>query len=157
MIDHQAKLQGFEPDTKVTIDSRHWDALKRTVWRMQTSWRFVERAASEILARCRHADGCPGTLDTTAPCLRECPDRETRMDALVICSNASGFIVNAVGQLPATSYTPPTREHYDLIVAAAVTAEEELDALKLKNESSHAEPPDTEYPPALPETTTETP
>lgn len=148
----QEKMQGFGPETKVTIDSRHWDALKRTVWRMQTSWRFVEGAAAAILSRCRHAEGCPGALNMTEPCLRECPDRETRMDALVICSNASGFALTPVGQSHATSYTPPTREHYDLIVAAAVTAEEELDVLRNGSSTS-----DTEHPPALPETTETTP
>jgi len=106
------------------------------------------RAASEIIQRCRHLDGCPGALSDTEPCLGGisslnsaaaqvgaplapgCPDRETRMDALVIL-NAARTCAPVDARHPANQpFIAPSREYYSEILATFVVMQAQLEALR---------------------------
>jgi hypothetical protein len=106
-------------EKKVEIDARQWVHVTRLVARMMISWRHVEREAELILAACRHAAGCPSTVDPCHTCLRDCPDRERWLSARVMLGNARAYVGEL--KLPATAaaagqYIPPTREYLDRIV-----------------------------------------
>jgi hypothetical protein len=124
-------MLGFQPEGKVTIDVRHWDALRRIVWRMKTSWGFVENECNAIIATCRHVDGCRGAVDSTETCHPQCPDRQTRLSALVILANAREF-ARADVHKPGANYIPPTREYFDALVSDLATAEYTLEEVRRK-------------------------
>ncbi len=124
-------MLGFQPDAKVTIDARHWEALRRIVWRMKVAWGFVEQECLALVATCRHVDGCRGAVESTEPCRAECPDRQTRLSALVVLANAREF-ARADARKPGASYIPPTREYFDAIVSDLVAAEVALDEVRRK-------------------------
>lgn len=129
----QAALLGFEPDHKVTIDSRHWESLKRIVWRMKTSWGFVGNESADLVASCRHTDGCPGAKSDSETCLRSCPDRQTRLSALVILANSREFekvTAPTPTKVSGAGYMPPTREFFDSLLSDLVAAQSENEFIK---------------------------
>jgi len=153
MSSPQDQILGFQPESKVSIDARHWESLKRIVWRMKTSWGFVESECRDLIASCQHAEGCLGADDIREPCLSSCPDRQTRLSALVIYANAREFIsVNAPKptSIEGGGYIPPTREFFDLVLSELVVAHAELDDMKKLIQESGATLPPTVSPPVLP-------
>ena len=114
----QAKLQGIvaPDDHKVAVPIRHWEGMKRRLWRSKVSWDIALKEASNLLERCSHMEGCAGKTDETAPCLIDCPDRELRMSALVILNAARQFApldaIRAEGP-----YFAPSRERFSELIS----------------------------------------
>jgi len=123
-------LQGFQDEKKVPVDVRHWEALRRLVWRMKVCWGFVENEALSLLSSCRHADGCPAVASKDEPCLPECPDRQTRLSALVFYNNAHEFAHADVHRATGSGYVAPSREYFDAVLGELTAAQAELTALR---------------------------
>ncbi len=133
---------GFETpsDKRVPVSVRDWTAMKLAMWKARYALGIVARSASEILARCKHEQGCPGETVETEPCFAGCPDRETRMDALVTLNAARMFTpVNA--HQPMEPYFAPSRERYSETISQLGATEVERDALREMLRSMGAEPP----------------
>lgn len=145
MKENPRRMMGFETpaDTQVKISMRDWDALKRALWRSSVGWEITMRAASEIIQRCRHIPGCPAEsseiepcqgglgVDLEAPKVEPCPDRETRMDALVILNAARMHApTNAAKGAADQLFVAPSREYYGEILAALIVAQAQLEALR---------------------------
>lgn len=66
-----AKMMGFETpgDRRIPVTVRDWDAMKRAVWRNAKALESIANNAADILDRCEHAEGCPGSESDTEPCL----------------------------------------------------------------------------------------
>jgi hypothetical protein len=130
-MDHK-KLMGYESpsDKKVRIQVGHWEAQRLALWRSRVAWQIAEKAATEILDRCEHAEHCVALADETKPCAPECPDRETWMSALVILNAARQFgPVNA--KKPANApYYAPSREHFSEVLGELAAAQAELETLR---------------------------
>ena len=126
------KLLGWEsPDDKdVKIKLGHWNAMRLALWRSKYAWEIVVKQAEAIEEACKHAEGCPATDDETAVCLAECPDRETRMSALVILNAARQFAPVDARQLAKQPYFAPSREHFSEVVAELGVSQLELEAIR---------------------------
>lgn len=126
------KMLGFESpdDKKVPVLVGHWNAQKRALWRSKVAWDIALRSAEGILERCRHAEGCPGVEDEVEPCLPECPDRETRMDASVILGAARQFAPVDAKKLATAPYFAPSREHFSEVLGELGAAQAELEAIR---------------------------
>src|SRR5271157_5841857 len=125
-----AKLQGLVTpgDQKVNVPVRHWDGMKRQLWRSKISWDIALKETSNLLARCAHMEGCPAKTSETAPCLPDCPDRELRMSALVILNAARQFApLNATRS--EGPYYAPSREHFSEVISELGACQAELEAL----------------------------
>lgn len=143
---NERQQMGFETaaDQRVQISMRDWDALRRAIWRSSMGWEAVMRSASDILQRCRHVEGCPGQHDETVSCSGRppsfenpnapqeaaCPDRETRMDALVIMTAARMYSPTDARRPANDPFIAPSREYYSEILAALVVAQAQLEALR---------------------------
>src|SRR5271157_6549967 len=114
-----AKLQGLVTpgDQKVNVPVRHWDGMKRQLWRSKISWDIALKETSNLLARCAHMEGCPAKTSETAPCLPDCPDRELRMSALVILNAARQFAPIDARKASEGPYYAPSREHFAEVMA----------------------------------------
>lgn len=132
MKENPREMMGFETasDQRVQISMRDWDAVRRALWRSRTGWEAAMRSASEILQRCRHAEGCPGRDVETEPCLLECPDRETRMDALVVMAAARTLAPVDATRAANQPFIAPSREYYSEILYTLVVMQAQLDALR---------------------------
>lgn len=132
MSNQQRKMMGFETtgDQKVPVRVRDWTALKLALWRSKVAWDITERAAAAIVDRCEHAENCVALQIETEPCSPDCPDRETRMDALVVLNAARMFApVNAVARAN-EPYMAPSREYFSEVIAELVTTQLENEALR---------------------------
>ena len=118
-----------EADKKVSLPVRFWDAMKLALWRSKVGWDAVRPQAKSILDRCRHAPGCPGEKSETDACLPDCPDRETRLSALVILTAGRQFAPVDARRLADAPYFAPTREWFSDVIAALVAAQAELEVL----------------------------
>jgi hypothetical protein len=117
-------------DQKVPIRVRDWNAFKLALWNSKRWWEVTERSAIDILVRCQHSEGCPGEKAEKEPCLRDCPDREVRMSALVIL-NAARTCSPATAVKPAEgSYFAPSREYFSEVLVDLETTKLENVALK---------------------------
>jgi len=144
------KMMGFVTpgDQRVPIPVRDWNAMKLALWRSRNGWEIAARAAAGILGQCLHAEDCPGEETEVAPCLPDCPDRELRMDALVIL-NAARMFAPIDARTPANGpYMAPSREYFSEVIAELSVAQLEIDSLREKLRAMGAEPP---TPPPNPE------
>jgi len=151
-----AKIPG---DQKVAIPARDWSAMKLALWRSRAGWEIAVHEATEILARCRHVDGCPSLEDETAPCPGPkltfteeggssvqvlgpvCPDRELRMSALVIL-NAARQLAPVIARRPAEApYYAPSREYFSEVLAELTAKQIENEALRAALRAAGIEPP----------------
>lgn len=144
MKENPRKMMGFETpaDVQVKISMRDWDALRRALWRSSVGWEIAMRAASEIIQRCEHFPGCPGAESETEPCwggigpdfqpskVEPCPDRETRMDALVVLNAARMHAPIDAARAANEPFIAPSREYYSEILAALIVAQAQLEALR---------------------------
>lgn len=123
---------GFDTpgDQKVPIAVRDWSAMRLAVWRSKVAWDVVERAAVDVVDRCKHTLDCPGKSDYAEPCLRGCPDREVRMSALVVLSAARQFKPVDAGRPADAPYFAPSRERYSEVMAELEAALAELEVLR---------------------------
>lgn len=126
-----SKMMGFESpgDQKVPISVRDWNALRLALWRSKVAWDIALRAATEIIDRCEHADGCTGVDIETDPCLPNCHDRELRMSALVILNSARRFAPVDARRSANDPYFAPSREYFSEVVADLAASQAELAAL----------------------------
>jgi hypothetical protein len=127
MID-QGRALGVVPEKKVQIDVRVWFGIKLALWRIKVASDIIIKQSLEIVARCRHAEECPGAADERAPCLPTCPepDRENRMSALVVLNAARQFAPETASKLADQPYMPPSREYFSSIVADLAACQAEL-------------------------------
>ncbi len=136
------KMMGFETpnDQRVPVSVRDWTAMKLAMWKARFAFENIALKAVATIGRCRHEKDCPGATEETAPCFAGCPDREMRMDALVILNNARVFSpVNA--NQPYEPYFAPSREKYSETLSQLGAAEVERDALRGMLRSMGVEPP----------------
>ena len=136
------KMMGFEApgDQRVPVSVRDWTAMKLAAWKARFAFENIALKAIATIGRCRHEKNCPGATEETAPCFAGCPDREMRMDALVILNNARVFTpVNA--NQPYEPYFAPSREKYSETLSQLGAAEVERDALRGMLRSMGVEPP----------------
>jgi|GEM_PF-3154374 len=154
------QLMGFEVpgDQKVALPVRHWNALKLALWKNRQGGEIIERQAIEILESCGHVEGCPGIDSAVEPCLRECPDRETRMSALVIIQATRMVTPIDAAKIANEPYYAPSREYFAEIVAELAIAQAENDAMReLLRQANIPAPTTTEQlatfpaPPPLPQ------
>lgn len=126
------RMMGFElpDDQRVSIPVRDWNAMRLALWRSKVAWDIAERAATEIVGRCRHAFGCIAEKIETEPCLPKCPDRELRMSALVILNAARMFAPIDARQPTGGVYMAPSREYFSEVIAELATTQIENDALR---------------------------
>jgi hypothetical protein len=116
-------------DQKVSVPVRNWTALRLALWRSKVGWGIVERSAIEVLSRCLHTENCPGAGVETEPCLPSCPDRELRMDALVILSAARTCSPVSARQPANEPYFAPSREYFSEVITELETTKLELEAM----------------------------
>jgi hypothetical protein len=135
-------------DQRVEVPLRHWEGMKLALWRSKVAWEIAGRAAAEMVAGCKHTAGCPGEASETEVCLRDCPDRELRLSALVVLNSARQFATIDARRPADASYFAPSREHFSEIMAELVVAQAELETLRGK--TTTPPPADT---PELKETT----
>lgn len=124
------RLNQIENPAKVPVDPRHWEALKRAVWRSKQFWEIALREATEIVRGCAHMTGCAAESSETEPCLPDCPDRERRMSALVILNAAREFAPGNVAPAAEGPYFAPTREHFSSVLAELAACQVEIEKLK---------------------------
>lgn len=140
------EMMGFETpgDQQVKLPMRAWSAVKLALWRNKGGWELAMRAAIEIINRCKHVEGCPGERDENEPCVQDrydsetipcalisngCPDRELRMDALVILNAARMFAPSDARRPANEPYSAPSREYFSEIIGTLLAAQAELEAL----------------------------
>ncbi len=124
------RIDKIENPPKVPVDPRHWDGLKRAVYRSKLGWEIAAREATAILARCAHMEGCAGKTVETEPCLPDCPDREYRMSALVILSAAKEFAPIDAARAADGPYFAPSREHFSAVLAELAACQIALEEKK---------------------------
>lgn len=138
------KLMGMEipGDRKVPVPVRDWQAMKLAIWRSKVAFDIISRQATDILAACRHASGCPGAKDESAPCVPPrfnengdttdpgCLDRELRMSALVVLNAAKQFAPIDARRMANEPYYAPSREYFSEMVADLAAAQIELEAYR---------------------------
>lgn len=167
---NQRKLMGLDNPgaQRVQIRVADWNALKLAVWRSKWGWDIVARTVTEIIERCAHVDGCPGKDDAREPCVAPryerttddsgkvtgsrlvapgCPDRELRMNALVILNATRHLAPIDARKLANEPYFAPTRERFCEVIAELAAAQAELDALHATGARAEPSPNPT---PALP-------
>lgn len=141
---HPQKLMGQDipGDQKVPVPVRDWQAMKLAIWRSKVAFEIVSRQADEILARCRHANGCPGAKAEDAPCTPPrfnengdtvdpgCLDRELRMSALVILNAARQFAPIDARRMANEPYYAPSREYFSEVMSDLAAAQIELEAYR---------------------------
>lgn len=127
----QQKMMGYEipGDEKVPVPVRDWNAQKLALWKSRELATIAAREAELILNLCRHERRCPGIMNETESCVAECPDRETRMSALVIL-NAARQLAPADARKPAEPYYAPSREYFSEVMAALAAAQVENEVLR---------------------------
>jgi len=135
------KIMGFEtPDDKpvpVTARTiRDWNAMKLAIWRSRLAWDLVIREATMLVERAAHMTGCPGKSVETEPCLIDCPDRETRMSALVILNAARQSAPTNVQRPADAPYFAPSREYFSEVLAELAAAQTELEAMRVRYEAT---------------------
>jgi hypothetical protein len=113
------RLQGLAVE-KVSLDARRLQAMQRQLLRMTLGFRAVQREMIRIAEGARHADGCPASKSSNAPCLPTCPDREMLLSSLVAYHAASQF-TRAPVLSKLSDYSPPSREYFDAIVCEIET------------------------------------
>lgn len=118
-----------EGDRKVTIVARDWTALKLAVWRSKVGWDIVAREAKALVDRASHAGGCPGAASETESCLRDCPDRELRLSALVILNAARQWAPPRAAKIAEGPFIAPSREFYSEVLSALATCQSQLEAI----------------------------
>jgi len=125
------KLMGFANpgDQKVPVPVRHWEGMKRALWRSRVAWEIAQREAANLLDRCAHMEGCAGKTSETSPCLVDCPDRELRMSALVILNAARQFAPLDARKATEGPYYAPSREHFSEVIAELSVCQVDLAAL----------------------------
>jgi len=160
---NEKRRQGLETpvDQKVPISVRDWNAVKLALWRNKVGWQIAARAAFGILERCAHVNGCPGKDDETEPCVndrydtsdsgkpavlitRGCPDREQRMNALVVLNAARQFAPLAARPPAQEPYFAPSREYFSEVLTSRMALEIELETTKAelaRLQSATVEPP----------------
>lgn len=126
----QQNLMGRTPEKEVPVKARVWNGAKLALWRSKVGWEIARKQAGEILGRCRHADGCPGKEDEAEPCSDACPDRETRMSALVILNAARQHEPASASKLADQPYMMPSREFVSGLVAELGACQAELEVLR---------------------------
>jgi hypothetical protein len=127
----QRKMMGFDipGDEAVSVTSREWMAMRLALWRSKVAWDIVARSAAELVAGAEHAEGCPGKASESEACLRECPDREVRLSALVVLGAAKQS-TPSFNRPPDAPYFAPSREHFSEVVAELNAQKAELEALR---------------------------
>jgi hypothetical protein len=152
----QKQMLGLEDpgDKKVGVRVRDWNALKLAAWRNRVGWGAIEDRAIEIIERCKHSEGCAGKEDASEPCQSTCPDRELRMDALVML-NAARTCAPTDARKPAegSSYFAPSREYFSEVLSELAAAQIENAALRMALKSRGIDPP-SPLTPELPVATT---
>ena len=126
----QRHMMGKDLERKVQIDARVWFAAKLALWRSKVAWEIAVKQAAEIVARCRHADGCDAAAQEGEPCLPTCPDREVRMSALVVLNAARQFAPPSASKLADQPYISPSREYFSGVVAELGACQAELEVLR---------------------------
>jgi hypothetical protein len=116
-------------DEKASVLVRHWEGMKRALWRSRVAWEIAQREATNLLAGVSHMEGCPGKTDETASCLPDCPDREVRMSALVILNAARQFAPLDARRQDGPYYAP-SREHFSEVIAELGACQAELESLR---------------------------
>lgn len=127
-----AQLRGDKTpgDQRFPVALRDWNGLKLALWRSSELSRIVVREARLVLDTCRHTEGCPGHEAEQEPCDPRCPDRETRMSALVIL-NAARQLAPENARKPAEErYFAPSREYFSEVIAALSAAQVENKILR---------------------------
>lgn len=150
---NQAEMMGFKlpDDQRVPVLVRDWNALKLALWRSKTALDIAMREAEGIVARCAHMEGCAGKEVETESCLRDCPDRELRMSALVILS-AARQLTPAIARKPANApYYAPSREYFSEVLAKLAATEVELETLRAGQAPSGTDPTLPPSPPPPPQ------
>lgn len=122
-------MMGHAPEMKVPVPVRHWNGAKLALWRSKVGWEIAVREAFDIVARCRHEEGCPGKDIETEPCFQGCPDREIRMSALVVLNAGRAFAPIDARKLAADQYFAPSREFYSEVIAEFLSTQIERDVL----------------------------
>jgi hypothetical protein len=145
-------MMGFDipGDQRVPVPVRDWNAMKLAVWRSRVGWKIAEDRAMEIIASCRHADGCQGKDIETAPCLSGCPDREYRMSALVILNAARMFAPVHAPKPADAPYYAPSREYFSDVLAELAGSQVEILRLREMLRAAGIEPSPPSPDPALP-------
>ena len=126
----QQRMLGLDPEPKAKVDARVWFGQKLALWRSKVAWDIAVRQATEIVLRCRHADGCDGAKDEQSPCLPGCPDREIRLSALVVLSAARQFAPLSAAKLTQGAYVAPSREYFSEVVGELAACQAELEVLR---------------------------
>ena len=145
------KMMGFESpgDQRVPISVRDWNALRLALWRSKAAWEIATRAASAIVDRCKHTSGCPAEQVESEPCLPDCPDREMRMDALVVLGAARMFAPIDARRAAADPYMAPSREYFSEMIAELASAQAENGILRATLRANGVQvpsPPEREEP-----------
>ncbi len=145
----QAVMMGLRTpgDEKFPVPRRDWNGMKLALWRSRTGWLIAARQADETVKRCAHMEGCAGKTDETAPCLKDCPDREHRMSALVILNAARQFAPVTARQLTNEPYYAPSRERYSEVIAELAACQAELEAGSRAEAPPNVETPELKQPP----------
>lgn len=139
-------------DQKIPIPVRDWNALRLAAWRNKVGWEITVREAAEMLARCRHTEGCPGIEIETDPCFGSCPDREQRMSALVVLNAARMFGSIEAKKAADDRYFAPSREYFSEVLSSLAAAELELEVFR-KNAAEAPKPAPNDPPTAPPSRT----
>jgi hypothetical protein len=157
-----AKLMGFETpgDQKVPVTVRDWNAQKLALWRSRGLSEIAVREALDILSRCKHRPGCPGSDSETEPCVAPsyvkdgdsdsevlgegCPDREIRMSVLVIL-NAARQLAPEDARMPREPYFAPSREYYSEQMATLAATQIENEMLRAMLRDAGLTPPTVEH------------
>jgi hypothetical protein len=129
-VTDQAQLSGLLPEKQVKIDTRVWFGVKLALWRSKIALDIAVKQAAEIVARCRHTDGCEGAASEEEPCLDACPDREIRMSALVVLNAGRQHAPVNASKLAQQPYMPPSREYFSAVVADLAACQAELAVLR---------------------------
>jgi hypothetical protein len=117
-------------DEKVSVFVRHWDGVRRQLWRSKVAWQIAVQEAASILEKCRHVETCPGKADEKVACVSACRDREMRMSALVILTAARQFAPLDAKRLAEGPYYAPSREHFSEVIADFMACQAELEELR---------------------------
>jgi hypothetical protein len=123
-------MLGLDPEPRTLVDNRVWFGQKLALWYSKVAWDIAVKQAAEIVARCRHAEGCAGKSDESEPCPEGCPDREIRMSAMVILSAGRQFAPPNATRPANQSYVMPNREYFSSIVAELAACQAELETLR---------------------------
>jgi hypothetical protein len=130
MNQNQQHMLGLDPEPRTLVDNRVWFGQKLALWKSKVGWEIATKQAAEIVARCAHMTGCPAEKVETELCLRDCPDREIRMSALVVLNAARQFAPPVASKISGQLYTMPSREYFSAVVAELAACQAELETLR---------------------------